>query len=105
MYKKETEKTFYTNGGTLTSSFNRKTSASDDSDVDVYVSPTIDSLGDLRGERLILGGAVGQTTGATGGDVIESIIAPNTEFLISVTNTSTAAKDIGIAIDWHESDY
>jgi hypothetical protein len=105
MYKKETEKTFYTNGGTLTSSFNRKTSASDDSDVDVYVSPTIDSLGDLRGERLILGSAVGQTTGATGGSKLESIIASGTEFLIGVTNLSTAVKDIGITIDWHESNY
>lgn len=95
----------YTDGGTLTSYFNRKTSASDSGDVEIYKSPTVDDLGDRRGHRLILGGTVGQTTGATGGDIIESIIGKNTEFLIEVKNVSTATKDIGIVLDWHESEY
>ena len=70
-----------------------------------YINPVPTDTGDSRGFRLILGGTVGQTTGATGGSKLESIIASGTEFLIGVTNLATAVKDIGVTIDWYESDY
>lgn len=58
-----------------------------------------------RGYGSLASDMIALTSGATGGSTLESIIASGTEFLIGVTNLSTAVKDIVITIDWHESNY
>jgi len=94
----------YTDVGTVKSGFNRKTSGGTH-DADININPTIDDIGDKRGDRLILGGTRGQTTGATGGDPLISDIDKNTSFLISLTNVASSSKDIGLVLDWHETDF
>jgi hypothetical protein len=70
----------------------------------VKYAPTVAVLGTRRGLRLLNGGTGGNSTGSQGGDRLESIIQPNTNLLIRLTNKGGAAKDLGIVLDWYEVD-
>ena len=88
--------------GTLQTSFNRFIDNAPAASGGIYLTPTVSTVGTVRFEKLILGGTGPQSTGASGGSRVESILDVNTELLIVITNKSGQAKDYGITIEWYE---
>ena len=91
--------------GTLLPTFNRYGSpTSPKATAILKENPTVDSLGTQRFQKLILGGTGGQSTGATSGDRVESIIEKGQTIYVELTNKAGTAKDVGIIIEWYEED-
>lgn len=63
--------------------------------------PTVSVLGTQRANLLIIGGTWPHSTGGTSG-TSESIIWPNTTFLIDLQNKSGQAKDMQVILEWYE---
>lgn len=60
------------------------------------------SAGTMRGNQLINGGTGGNTTGSTAGSRIETVLAPNSAFMLEVQNKKGMVQDIKIVLDWYE---
>ena len=88
--------------GVKLTKFNRKTGEVGISGVELDYAPTINNIGELRGNQIILGGVGPQSTGTSSGITVESVICPTHEFLIELKNVSGQAKDMTIILDWHE---
>ena len=69
-----------------------------------YTAPTITLVGTMMHIRLLPGGAgPGQSTsGSTIREDTEWVLAPNTNYLIRVTNRSGGAQPISILAQWYE---
>jgi len=65
-------------------------------------APTVNVLGAMRGNQVIPGGTGPQSTGAGTGSRIESIISPNVDILLTLTNKSGQPKHFGLVLDWYE---
>lgn len=99
--------TTYTGAGTLPDAtkltvFNRKTDSVIAPTTIIRHTPTVNVLGTLRGLRTIFGGTGPQSTGGGDSDRVESLIAPNTDVLIVMTNVSGSAQDLSVVLEWYE---
>ncbi len=101
-FLKTYEGTTYTNDGTVVTPFNRIVGDGKSVDAEIYHTPTINTLGTQRGNRLIPAGTGGTATGGSGGSRAESIILPGNELLVEVENASGQARDIDIIADWYQ---
>lgn len=86
--------------GVKLTSFNRR-GGTNSQDTIVKHTPVYTG-GTLRGNRLIIGGTGGTAIGSTSNSRIESIISPNTTFVIELQNVSGQARDMEIVLDWYE---
>lgn len=82
--------------------FNRNTGSSRPSGTDLGYNPTIDTIGQLRGNRTIFAGTGPQSVGLLSGDGNKSVISPGTEFLIEIQNVSGQTQDIEIIAEGYE---
>lgn len=99
--------TTYTADGTEITAFNRliDSGSEETPTVEVYHTPTIDTLGTSRFNQFIPGGSGPLSTGITGSDRIETIISAGKDILIELTNVSGVSQDyIGIVAEWYETD-
>ena len=96
------EGTTYTDDGTVVTPFNRIVSDGKSVDAEIYHTPTINTLGTQRGDRLIPAGTGGAATGGSGGSRVESVMLPGNELLVEVQNVSTKTRDIDIVADWYQ---
>ena len=101
-FLKTYEGTTYTDDGTIVTPFNRIVGDGNVVDAEIYHTPTINTLGTQRGDRLIPAGTGGTATGGSGGSRIESVILPGNELLLEVQNVSTKTRDIDIIADWYQ---
>jgi len=94
--------TTFTDNGTEITAVNRNETSSRTPTTTIYHTPTVDVAGTIFSHGLIPGGG-GRFT-KMGGEVGESefIIAPNTNHLVSVTNTSGSDSKILIELIWIE---
>lgn len=93
--------TTYSAPGTVVPVFSRVVGGSYTSDMQVWHTPTITLLGTARFDKLIVGGTGPQSTGGSASQRVETIIAANTDILLSLKNVSGQAKDIGISLEWY----
>lgn len=63
---------------------------------------TVVTAGTMRGNQLINGGTGGNATGSSAGSRIESVLAPNSAFMLEVQNKKGMVQDIEIVLDWYE---
>lgn len=105
-YLKTYAGTTYTAEGTLPDTnltvFNRNSGNAKAFLFTVRYNPTVNVLGTQRGNRLLPGGTGGNSVGLSGGERIESVIPPNSDFLIEVQNKGGQTKDIGIIVEGYE---
>jgi len=94
--------TTWTADGTEGDTFNRYINDAPDADSKIYYGGIVDTLGDQRFDKLILGGTGPRSTGSTSSDRIESVLQPLKELTIAVQNISGLAKDFGMSIEWYE---
>lgn len=92
----------YSNDGTAYTPFNRNALSSNLATCEVYLNPTVNVLGTLRGDDLL--GSAGGTSRAGGqsGDRTESVIGAGNDILIRVQNKDNSTRDIGIIINFYE---
>ncbi len=100
--------TTYTALGTLSNGvnltkYNRKIGG-DNSNALVYFAPTVNALGTLRVNTLLPGGTGPQTTGASDGSRVETIIPAGHDLLLVYQNKSGQAKDMSVTLEWYEID-
>ena len=88
--------------GTAGSTFNRYINDSPDADTLIYYGGTMDVVGTMRFDTLVLGGLGPQSTGATSGSRVESVLDSGHELTIEIQNVSGQSKDIGVVIEWYE---
>lgn len=81
--------------------FNRLICATNGNKTNVFSNPTFTG-GILRGNRMLPFGTGGSASGGKSASRIESIICPNTSFVIELQNVSGQARDLGMALDWYE---
>jgi len=95
--------TTYTGAGTVVTPFNRKTDSTQTLTAVCRIAPTVGTLGQIRGDDMIGSSTTGgNKSGGTGGYGLETIIAPNHDILIRLTNVSAQAKDLNAVINMYE---
>ena len=95
--------TTYTNNGTAQPIFNRKPGSGLLPGFQAWHTPTVNVLGTLRGDDFVgSGGNIRTQAGGSGAEGIESIIPPNTDFMFSLQNVESSAKDLGFIINCYE---
>lgn len=87
--------------GTKLTVFNRLSTGSAPTSTIRY-NPTVNVLGTLRGNFTVFAGTGPQSTGSQSGDRYESLLAPNTDVLITLTNVSGSAQDMEMILEWYE---
>jgi len=95
--------TTFSNNGTEVAQINRNEASSRTSAATIYHTPTVDSAGTVFSHGLIPGGG-GRFTkmGGETGIGAEYIIAPNSNHLTRVVNTSGSDSKVWIELIWHE---
>ena len=88
-------------GGTAYTPFNRNSVSSKVYGGTVIIDPTF-SGGTVRGQDLVNGSSGGQKVGGSLSYDLETILAPNTEMILRITNTSGTASDTNIIINMYE---
>lgn len=91
------ENTVFT-GGTPLEQFNRNRASANVSPVAMVYGPTVSDAGSLLHEMLL---GTGKRAGASGGFDREYVLAPETNYLIRMTNVSGGAGEIGAEIDYY----
>jgi hypothetical protein len=82
--------------GTTLTKFNRLSNSAKELLTVVSYAPTVTTAGTVRGLRAIYGGTGGTRVGSTtSAGRVESVIAPNTTFIIEVENTSGTSNNYG----------
>lgn len=81
--------------------FNRFGCRSNGNKTNVFSNPTFTG-GVLRGNRMLPFGTGGTASGGTSAGRIESVICPNSSFIIELQNVSGQTRDLGIVLDWYE---
>lgn len=81
--------------------FNRLVCATNGNKTNVFSDPVFTG-GLLRGNRMLPFGTGGTASGGSSSSRIESIICPNSSFVIELQNVSGQARDLGIVLDWYE---
>lgn len=66
------------------------------------LNPTINDIGALGFEGMIIGGTAGTATGSEGNGRQEIIMARNLKYLLRFTNNSGLARKFAIQFDWYE---
>lgn len=94
--------TVWSDDGTAGSTFNRYIGTAPTSTSEIYYDGSVTTLGTQRFDELLLGGSNPQSSGATQGDRIESIIGKGEEVTIEITNDSTSEQDYGVVAEWYE---
>lgn len=102
-YLKTYANTTYTDTGTVYTPFNRLIGSTNTSSLTVTYDPTIDNIGDMRGDDLVGSTAPSAKAGGGSSDIV-SMIMPNKEFLLRVENKSGQAQDINIIINIKEDE-
>lgn len=97
--------TTYSNNGTIYTPFNRQTKLAESLDCVVYVNPTINVAGTIRGDDFVgSGGSTPNRLGGTGAGDIETVINAGTELLIEVQNVRGSASDLNFIFNLYERD-
>jgi len=82
--------------------FNRRSNSAIPFLSTITYNPVVNVLGLLRGNRIIPGGTGGNSIGLSGGERVESVIPPNSDFLLVIQNKGGQTKDIGIVAEGYE---
>jgi len=89
--------------GVILTKFNRRTILGKTSGVSLEYEPTIDVIGSLRGNRVILGGTGKKAVGTSGASqAFFTVVGPGEEFLVKLENVSGSTQDCGLVLDWYE---
>jgi hypothetical protein len=95
--------TTYIDEGTAGYIFNRFIDDAPPSTATVRENVVVDQLGQRRFRKLILGGTGPQSSGASNGSRVETVLCHNHELYFEITNVSGQAKDIGVTLEWYEA--
>ncbi len=89
-------------GGVTATNNNLSKLMGDSSTLVVKFNPTVSSTGTQIYCKLLPGGSGGTRSGVSIRDHTEIILAPNTDYLLRLTNTAGNTKDLNISVQWYE---
>ena len=90
-----------TTGGTAFTPVNRNRTSANTSNVAMVLNPTINTIGTQLYKEFLPGGTK-KRAGGGGGDSLEFILAPLTNYLVRLTNLSGSAQIAEITLEWYE---
>ncbi len=92
-------------GSTVVPAFNMNRWLTRTAESLIYAAPTITATGELTlVNRIIPAGATVQTrVGGQSSKGVEWVLAPNTDYLLRVTNTSGGAVPVSVMLEWYEA--
>lgn len=96
------EGTTFSGAGTPVSAVNKNRVATTAATVEVTHTPTITLDGTLLSSAVIPGGGHGHAVGGQLSDFEEWVLAPNTVYLVRLTNVSGGAVPASVNLDWYE---
>lgn len=90
------------NSGTTQTIYNKNRNSGNSSLTTSTLNPTVTVVGTLLQPFFIPGGSSGLTNGGSGGERLEWILAPNTDYLFRLTNAATGTFTFNMFLEWYE---
>jgi len=88
--------------GTAMTAFNKNRASAKAPTVGVRRDMTVDTVGTLIENEFIPGGTGPQAVGGAGVSRAEWVLAPNTIYMVRITNRAGNAQPASLAIEWYE---